>query len=381
MARHAQQPRDRAPTPIRPRSSSTPTFTATSAGARSRALFDLVPDQELRQDRRPHQARRRARVLLPADGEPRRARPSGSTGPPRRTSCAAAFGPTDNDSRRPVRRRRLRRPRRRRTHHRHVDRGSARPLQARPEDDRFFIASSATKSPAAGRRSGPKASTTTATARSTRTARRLRPEPQLAERLAARTTSSTAPATTRSACPRRARSAVPRRIPNIAAFQSYHNTGGMILRGPAPRTSAIPARTSRVQDAQETANASSRSTAYMICAKDLYTVHGGEVNWAYEGSASSASRTSCGPTSRCTRSGRPDAKRTPKFRDLLQFGDVYVPYSEFEHPTLRHDPHRRHEEVLQPHHAAVGARGRLPPQLRVHDVSRRREYSALIPLL
>ena len=78
--------------------------------------------------------------------------------------------------------------------------------------------------------------------------RRLRHEPQLAGRLAARAHPGRRRALSRSAGPRRAPvAAFVLDHPNIAAVQAFHNAGGMILRGPgaAEPSGRVPAPTTR----------------------------------------------------------------------------------------------------------------------------------------
>lgn len=72
--------------------------------------------------------------------------------------------------------------------------------------------------------------------------------------------------------------------PNVAAVQSFHNSGGMILRGPGVESIAYPGEDIRVYDeiGQE-GELILPFYKYMIIWRDLYTVHGGFVNWAYEG--------------------------------------------------------------------------------------------------
>lgn len=72
---------------------------------------------------------------------------------------------------------------------------------------------------------------------------------------------------------------------NIAAVQSFHNMGGMILRGPgAELYGEYPRADLRVYD--ELGKSGERMLPfynYMIIWKDLYSVFGGFVNWTYEG--------------------------------------------------------------------------------------------------
>jgi len=73
--------------------------------------------------------------------------------------------------------------------------------------------------------------------------------------------------------------------PNLAAVQSFHNSGGMILRGPgAEAYGEYPSQDLRVYD--EIGKDGEKMLPfyrYMIIWKDLYSVFGGFVTWTYEG--------------------------------------------------------------------------------------------------
>ncbi|TAH34858.1 MAG: peptidase M14 [Planctomycetota bacterium] len=72
--------------------------------------------------------------------------------------------------------------------------------------------------------------------------------------------------------------------PNVAAVQSFHNSGGMILRGPGDQAFAYPGEDAAVYDAiGQEGELILPFYRYMIIWRDLYTVHGGFVNWTYEG--------------------------------------------------------------------------------------------------
>ena len=73
--------------------------------------------------------------------------------------------------------------------------------------------------------------------------------------------------------------------PNIAAVQSFHNMGGMILRGPgAEGFGSYEAADVRVYDELgRDGELMLPFYRYMVIWKDLYTVYGGFVNWTYEG--------------------------------------------------------------------------------------------------
>lgn len=126
--------------------------------------------------------------------------------------------------------------------------------------------------------------------------------------------------------------------PNIAAAQSYHNAGGMILRGPGASyaESLFPGSDIRVYD--EIAQKGEQMLPYykyMVTYRDLYTVHGGFVDWMAAG---------CGAytfTNEMWNEGKyfqrdnanPSDKQMWLFRDKLQFGQAFTPYKEFDHPV------------------------------------------------
>lgn len=73
--------------------------------------------------------------------------------------------------------------------------------------------------------------------------------------------------------------------PNIAAVQSFHNAGGMILRGPGAEGfgSYEPADVRVYDELGRDGELMLPFYRYMTIWKDLYTVYGGFVNWTYEG--------------------------------------------------------------------------------------------------
>lgn len=122
--------------------------------------------------------------------------------------------------------------------------------------------------------------------------------------------------------------------PNIAAYQSYHNSGGMILRGPAANYVSYPREDVRVYE--ELMHVGGQLLPFyreMATYPDLYTVHGGETDWTYEGLGIFSFTNELWTENRMyMREGDVSQEDERQFRDLLQFGDVYVPYKEFEHP-------------------------------------------------
>lgn len=129
--------------------------------------------------------------------------------------------------------------------------------------------------------------------------------------------------------------------PNIAAGQSYHNAGGMILRGPGAqfRENLYPRSDARVYD--EIARIGEDVLPYyrsMIIWRDLYTVHGGFVNWLAEGLGIISFTNELWTNARYFQRdiSNPDDERMWLFRDRLQFGLAFKDYTEFDHP--QHGP-------------------------------------------
>ncbi|CAG0992470.1 Carboxypeptidase T [Phycisphaerales bacterium] len=124
--------------------------------------------------------------------------------------------------------------------------------------------------------------------------------------------------------------------PNIAAVQSYHNAGGMILRGPGAsyREGIIPGEDLRVYDEiGRNGEVLLPYYRYMIIYRDLYTVHGGFVNWTAEGlGVFSFTNELWSDAKYFQRDGSSDDTRRWLFRDRLQFGQTFTPYKEFDHP-------------------------------------------------
>jgi hypothetical protein len=124
--------------------------------------------------------------------------------------------------------------------------------------------------------------------------------------------------------------------PNIAGAQSYHNNGGMILRGPGARQDAYRPQDERVYDQLgEVGEQILPGYKYMIVWKDLYIVWGGELDWIY------------GARGAITFSNElwsdfgyfeKDAKRERYDRDeyrfdrLLLMGEAFVPWHKVQHP-------------------------------------------------
>ncbi len=130
--------------------------------------------------------------------------------------------------------------------------------------------------------------------------------------------------------------------PNIAAVQSFHNAGGMLLRGPGAETIRYPRADVRVYD--EIGKEGEQILPfyrYMIIWKDLYSVHGGFVNWAYEGLGVFAFSNELWSSSQYFGGRREQGrqgffgsgrKNGLDFNDSVLLGDAWVAWHPVDHP-------------------------------------------------
>ncbi len=127
--------------------------------------------------------------------------------------------------------------------------------------------------------------------------------------------------------------------PNIAAGQSYHNAGGMILRGPGAksRENLYPRADKAVYDALGKAGEEMLPFyRYMIIHADLYTVHGGFVNWLSEGLGIASFTNELWSNSQIMQNSqkRLDQKGRLRWQDHVLFGQTLTESTEYDHPTL-----------------------------------------------
>ena len=136
--------------------------------------------------------------------------------------------------------------------------------------------------------------------------------------------------------------------PNIAGVQSYHNFGGMILRGPgAESTGEYPMSDVRFYD--ELGRQGERILPfyrYIVIWSGLYTVHGGFVDWTNDGLGiiSFSNELWNGEqyfTSQTLKDQQKEASSpiAPQvsryfFDDYLEFGDQFIEWTEFDHPQF-----------------------------------------------
>jgi hypothetical protein len=127
--------------------------------------------------------------------------------------------------------------------------------------------------------------------------------------------------------------------PNIAGAQSYHNYGGMFLRGPGAEEDLATYDRSDVQvyDAiGQRGNEMIPGYRYLTIYKDLYTVFGGEIDW-FHGSRGIFMFSNELMTSYLLFNKKSDESRfsNQEFYDFdkyLLFGDAFVEWKPFKHP-------------------------------------------------
>ncbi|MBN1388011.1 MAG: hypothetical protein JW965_06155 [Bacteroidales bacterium] len=121
---------------------------------------------------------------------------------------------------------------------------------------------------------------------------------------------------------------------NIAGAQTYHNSGGMILRGPS-----IEGGGSEVysREDEQVMNAIGQmgetiipGYRFLTIWKDMYTVYGGEVDWWY-GFMGTFVYSNELWTSRLM--FQDDSRDNYKFDKLLLFEDAFIPWKEYDHPV------------------------------------------------
>jgi hypothetical protein len=135
---------------------------------------------------------------------------------------------------------------------------------------------------------------------------------------------------------------------NISGVQSYHNSGGMILRGPgAEATGEYPAADVRFYD--ELGQNGERIIPfyrYLVIWSGLYTVHGGFIDWTNDGlGIPSFSNELWNGDQYFTspelkeQQANPSSPIAPSvsryfFDKYLEFGDEYLEWKPFDHPQF-----------------------------------------------
>lgn len=124
--------------------------------------------------------------------------------------------------------------------------------------------------------------------------------------------------------------------PNIAGAQSYHNSGGMILRGPGvPQDEFRPADVQTFNVIGRTGEQILPGYRYLVVWKDLYTVWGGELDWFYGARGIITYSNELWTPFKYFQRQPPDERYDDvdyRFDRLLLLGEAIVPWTEVTHP-------------------------------------------------
>ncbi|MCH7401242.1 M14 family metallopeptidase [Belliella kenyensis] len=127
--------------------------------------------------------------------------------------------------------------------------------------------------------------------------------------------------------------------PNIAAAQSYHNYGGMILRGPGAEEDldTYNATDVRIYDAiAKKGEEFMPGYRYLVVYKDLYSVFGGQLDWFYGGRGifTYSNELMTSYLYFHENAGRGNQDEQMKVDKYLTFGDAFVDWKEYDHPQF-----------------------------------------------
>jgi hypothetical protein len=123
--------------------------------------------------------------------------------------------------------------------------------------------------------------------------------------------------------------------PNIAAVESYHNNGQLILRGPGAKSDTpYPPQDLKVYDLiGKEGEKLLPGYHYNVTWKDLYTVHGATTDHFYDIMGVLAFTTEMyNPPADFDKNGEVTEEELMKFNDLLTLGRQFVDWHPFHHP-------------------------------------------------
>jgi hypothetical protein len=142
---------------------------------------------------------------------------------------------------------------------------------------------------------------------------------------------------------------------NITLGWTFHNNGGMILRGPSRKTiGEFPASDVAVYDyLGKQAERITPGYRYLISWKDLYTTYGDSLEWltqtmgaygyvaevfpteseTFRGASEKPAAAEAAPGMAAMLEGGATERERLKFNDNLAMGELYKPWKPFKHPT------------------------------------------------
>jgi len=124
--------------------------------------------------------------------------------------------------------------------------------------------------------------------------------------------------------------------PNIAGAQSYHNSGGMLLRGPGAEEDrpTYSRRDVQVYDQLgELGESLIPGYRYLVVWDDLYSVFGGELDWFHGGRGIFTFTNELFTSYLMFNSNDRSQEATQLFEERLLFNDQFMPWEEYDHPT------------------------------------------------
>ncbi len=123
--------------------------------------------------------------------------------------------------------------------------------------------------------------------------------------------------------------------PNIAAAQCYHNSGGMILRGPGREGGAMHSRDERVLVL--IAERGERMLPFyrsIVIWDELYTTWGSSLDWLYGGRGILSFGNELWTSRNLYKTpSSPSDEQEAEFMEHILMGEGVVPWREYEHPT------------------------------------------------
>jgi len=136
--------------------------------------------------------------------------------------------------------------------------------------------------------------------------------------------------------------------PNIAGVQGYHNSGGMILRGPGVESAEEYPPTDLMVYSQlgEKGEDILPLYRYLVIYKDLYNAYGGFITWTYESLGIFSFTNELFSSKQYSYKSEPGTQQDRQarylenqkdrllFNDYLEFGSMFVPWKPFQHPTF-----------------------------------------------
>jgi len=124
--------------------------------------------------------------------------------------------------------------------------------------------------------------------------------------------------------------------PNIAGAQSFHNSGGMILRGPGAEEDLSTYNRADIAIYDVIGKKGERllpGYRYMVIYKDLYSVFGGELDWFYGGRGIYTFTNEIFSSFAYYKTKDRDRNQMYEFEKDLLMGDAFTVWKPYNHPT------------------------------------------------